>query len=56
MSNQIPLPPLSAITDPAVRLALQAIYDEIRLRRGELGNGNEKFVTQAELAAELKKK
>ena len=56
MSSQIPLPPLASIPDPAVRLALQAIYDEIRLRRGELGNGNEKFVTQAELAAELKKK
>ena len=55
-SQQIPLPPLSSIPDPAVRQALQAIYNEIMLRRGELGNGQEQFVTAATLAAELKKK
>lgn len=51
----IPLPPLSSITDPAVRLALQAIYDELRLRRGETGNGQEKFVTKTELDKAVKK-
>jgi hypothetical protein len=50
MSNpQNPLPPLSAVADPAVRKALQAIYDELRLRRGETGSGDNKFVTKAEL-------
>lgn len=53
MSNQIPLPPLSAVSDPALRLILKAIYDELRLRRGEIGNGENKFVTQAELNAKL---
>lgn len=48
-NTQIPLPPLSSIQDPAVRKALQAIYDEIRLRRGETGAGGEQFVTQSEL-------
>ena len=51
MSNgqQIPLPPLTAISDVALRSILQAIYDELRLRRGEVGNGDKRFVTQAEL-------
>ena len=51
MSNgqQIPLPPLTAISDVALRSILQAIYDELRLRRGEVGNGEKRFVTQAEL-------
>lgn len=47
---QVALPPLSAIADPAVRKALQAIYDELRLRRGELpGASDRKFVTKAEM-------
>lgn len=51
MSNnqQIPLPPLTAVSDVALRNILQAIYDELRLRRGEVGNGDKRFVTQAEL-------
>ena len=51
MSNgqQIPLPPLTTISDVALRNILQAIYDELRLRRGEVGNGEKRFVTQAEL-------
>ena len=53
MSNQVPLPPLSSVSDPALRLILKAIYDELRLRRGETGNGDNKFVTQAELKASI---
>lgn len=56
MSNQIPLPSLAAISDPAVRRALQAIYDELRLRRAETGSGDSKFVTQSEMVAYAVKK
>ena len=49
MPNQIPLPPLSSIKDADLRSILNAIYDELRLRRGETGNGQEKFVTKSEL-------
>lgn len=48
-NSQIPLPPLSQVQDPVVRKALQAIYDELRLRRGETGGGDQKFVTKSEL-------
>lgn len=55
-SSQIPLPPISGVTDPAVRKALQAIYNELQLRRGETGSGDNKFVTQAELVSYAAKK
>lgn len=49
MSDKNPLPPLSSIADPATRLALQAIYNELLLRRGDVGNGQQQFVTKAQL-------
>lgn len=43
------IPPLSSIKDPATRAVLQAIIDGWRVRNGELGNGDEKFLTVADL-------
>lgn len=56
MSSQIPLPPLSAVADSSLRNILQAIYDELRLRRGEVGNGQQQHVTRSEFDAALKTK
>ena len=53
MANIPNFPPLTAIQDPAVRQALQAIIDHLRVRSGEAGDGRQKFITQAELAQAL---
>ena len=51
--QQIPLLPLTAIDDVNLRRILQAIYDELRLRRGETKNTDDRFVTKAELESRL---
>lgn len=49
------LPPLSSITDPAVRAYLKALSDGWNVRNGYIGDGGEKFVTKDELTAYVKK-
>lgn len=49
------LPPLSSITDPAVRAYLKALTDAWNVRNGYVGSGGEKFVTQDEMTAYVKK-
>lgn len=56
MSSVPNFPPLSAVKDPAVRAVLQAIYDHLRVRSGEVGDGTNKYVTQTELQLALKSK
>lgn len=52
MPSPVPsIPPLSSISDPSTRSVLQAIVDGLRVRNGELGDGNEKFLTVADLTA-----
>jgi hypothetical protein len=53
--SNVPLPPLSSIKDPAIRAVFQAIYQELQIRRGEIGSGGEKFVTKTELDSAVKK-
>ena len=43
------IPPLTAIKDPAVKLVLQAIIDQLRVRNGEVGDGSNKFVTPTDV-------
>ena len=43
------IPPLSSITDPNTRAVLQAIVDGQRIRNGDVGDGNEKFLTVSDL-------
>ena len=43
------IPPLSSITDPNTRAVLQAIVDGQRIRNGDVGDGDEKFLTIADL-------
>lgn len=43
------IPPLSSIEDPNTRAVLQAIISGQRIRNGEVGDGDEKFLTVADL-------
>ncbi len=43
------IPPLSSITDPNTRAVLQAMVDGQRIRNGDIGDGDEKFLTVADL-------
>jgi hypothetical protein len=47
------IPPLSSISDPNIRAVLQAIVDGQRIRNGDIGDGDEKFLTIGDLAAGL---
>lgn len=47
------LAPLAGIKDPAVRAAFQALHDQVRVRNGEVGNGNHRFLTQADLIDQI---
>lgn len=51
MSNSpIPnIPPLSSIKDEATRLAIKAIADQLAVRNGQVGTGEHKFLTVADL-------
>lgn len=55
MSDKLPavpsIPPLASISDPAARAALKAVIDGWRVRNGEVGDGQEKFLTVADLEA-----
>lgn len=51
MPDVLGLPPLSAVKDPAVRSALEAIYAQLRVRNGEVGNA--KFLTEKDTRALL---
>lgn len=44
------LPPLSNVKDEATRAALQAIYNSLRVRSGEAGNGERRFVEKWEVS------
>ncbi len=50
MSDSVPpLPPLSSISDPAVRAYLQALSNSWNVRNGYSGNGADKFLTASDL-------
>ena len=50
MSNPIPnMPLLSSIEDRNTRVALQSIIDGLRVRNGEVGTGEHRFLTLADL-------
>lgn len=52
MANPIPnLPPISSIQDPATRAFLKAMSDAWAVRNGHVGDGDEKFLTVADLKA-----
>ena len=44
------IPPLSSVVDPNARAVLQAMVDGQRIRNGDVGDGDEKFLTVADLA------
>ena len=46
----IPLAALDAVTDPNTRAVLRALVDAHHVRNGNAGNGDERFVTAADLA------
>lgn len=54
MSEVPKIPPLSSVSDPAVRRVLQALLDIDRVRSGEVGSGDNKYLTVADLEAGLK--
>lgn len=45
--------PLAGVKDPAIRAALQAIHDQLRVRNGEVGSGANRFLTQQDLVDEF---
>ena len=49
MSKLPNFPSLASIKDPAIRLVLQAIIDHLRIRSGEVGDGQQKFLTAEEV-------
>lgn len=52
MSNRTPipnLPPISSIKDPDVRVALESMWNAWRVRNGDVGDGEHKFLTAADL-------
>lgn len=54
MSSAIPsLPPLTGVSDEQTRLALKAIYDQLNVRNGYVGDGSDKFLTVADLESVL---
>lgn len=53
MPKLVSLPPLGGVKDAAVRAALEAIYQELQLRRGERGDGTSRFITKNELDSQV---
>lgn len=56
MSNRTPipnLPPISSIKDPDVRVALESMWNAWRVRNGDVGDGEHKFLTAADLSDAL---
>lgn len=52
MSDRAPipnLPPISSIKDPDVRVALESMWNAWRVRNGDVGDGEHKFLTAADL-------
>ncbi len=52
MSERAPvpsIPPLSAISDPAARAVLQALVNGWQVRNGDVGDGDERFLTLRDL-------
>jgi hypothetical protein len=49
------IPPLSSIQDPAVRAVLTALVLGWQVRNGQVGGGEQKFLTAAEVDAMIKK-
>lgn len=43
------LPPISSIKDPDVRVALESMWNAWRVRNGDVGDGEHKFLTAADL-------
>lgn len=48
-TSSVPQIDLGGIQDPAIRRALQAIVENFRVRNGEVGNGENAFLTRADL-------
>jgi phage shock protein A len=58
VSNRAPipnLPPISSIKDPDVRVALESMWNAWRVRNGDVGNGEHKFLTGADIKEALTK-
>lgn len=56
MSDRAPipnLPPISSIKDPDVRVALESMWNAWRVRNGDVGDGEHKFLTAADLKDSL---
>lgn len=56
MSDRAPipnLPPISSIKDPDVRVALESMWNAWRVRNGDVGDGEHKFLTAADLTDAL---
>lgn len=50
MANKVPgIPSLNQITDPAVRSVLDSLINGWRLRNGDTGSGDDKFLTREDL-------
>jgi hypothetical protein len=47
------LPPISSIKDPDVRVALESMWNAWRVRNGDVGDGEHKFLTAADLTDAL---
>lgn len=54
MSDRIlNLPPLSSVADPATRTVLQSIYQYLQVRDGQVRDGKNKFLTDADVGTSI---